>query len=259
MEREKTSTRGGEEEEEEEEDLVCLDGSFFVNRDYEVTSFTFGSHVIELLCLHSASTDYDLTGQLVWPGAVLLNNHLCKNEDMLNGCSVIELGSGVGITGILCSKFCREVVLTDHNDEVLEILKKNIELQASSGSPSTAALKAKKLEWGDAEHMTRILEEFPAGFDIVLGADIYILLFSLSLHWVFQQSNIPPLFSTVKKLLGLRGPQCRIHPLIHISIKIMDEMVISEATKQGMKVKEVPETRAVISNLEGVIFEISLA
>lgn len=38
----------------------------------------------------------------------------------------------------------------------------------------------------------------------------------------------------------------------------MDEMVISEATKQGMKVKEVPGTRAVISNLEGVIFEISL-
>jgi len=26
----------------------------------------------------------------------------------------------VGITGILCSCFCKRVVLTDHNDEVLE-------------------------------------------------------------------------------------------------------------------------------------------
>lgn len=26
----------------------------------------------------------------------------------------------VGITGILCSRFCKRVVLTDHNDEVLE-------------------------------------------------------------------------------------------------------------------------------------------
>lgn len=25
-----------------------------------------------------------------------------------------------GITGILCSRFCREVVMTDHNDEVLK-------------------------------------------------------------------------------------------------------------------------------------------
>ncbi|KAG0496334.1 hypothetical protein HPP92_000869 [Vanilla planifolia] len=102
------------------EDFVCLDESFFVNRDYELTSFTFGSNVIELLCLRSASTDFDLTGQLVWPGAVLLNNYLSENAKILEGLSVIELGSGVGITGILCSRFCSEVLLTDHNDEVLE-------------------------------------------------------------------------------------------------------------------------------------------
>lgn len=29
-----------------------------------------------------------------------------------------------GITGILCSRFCREVVLTDHNDEVLKARSK---------------------------------------------------------------------------------------------------------------------------------------
>lgn len=42
------------------------------------------------------AADYDLTGQLVWPGAVLLNNYLSENEEILRGCSVIELGSGVG-------------------------------------------------------------------------------------------------------------------------------------------------------------------
>lgn len=40
--------------------------------------------------------DYDLTGQLVWPGAVLLNNYLSMNAQILEGKSVIELGSGVG-------------------------------------------------------------------------------------------------------------------------------------------------------------------
>uniref|UniRef100_A0A2P2KW72 Uncharacterized protein n=1 Tax=Rhizophora mucronata TaxID=61149 RepID=A0A2P2KW72_RHIMU len=82
--------------EESEEEIVCLDESFFINDDYKLTTFTFGSNVLQLLCLQSASTDFDLTGQLVWPGAMLMNNYLSKNAEMLQGCSVIELGAGVG-------------------------------------------------------------------------------------------------------------------------------------------------------------------
>nr|CAB3458760.1 unnamed protein product [Digitaria exilis] len=108
------------EENEEEDDIICLDPSFFVDRSYEMTTFTFGSHELRLLCLRAASTDYDLTGQLVWPGAVLMNNYLSEHPETVNECSIIELGSGIGITGILCSRFCKKVVLTDHNDEVLE-------------------------------------------------------------------------------------------------------------------------------------------
>ena len=106
--------------EREEEDFVCLDPSFFMNRNYEMKTFTYGSQELQLLCLSSACTDYDLTGQLVWPGAVLMNTYLSEHPETVKGRSLIELGSGIGITGILCSRFCKEVVLTDHNDEVLE-------------------------------------------------------------------------------------------------------------------------------------------
>lgn len=58
------------------------------------------------------AADYDLTGQLVWPGAVLLNNYLSKNADMLEGRSVIELGSGVGRLMFICP--C--LGITDDND-----------------------------------------------------------------------------------------------------------------------------------------------
>ncbi|OIT34522.1 hypothetical protein A4A49_03810 [Nicotiana attenuata] len=164
-------------EEEEEEDIVCLDESFFIDDNYQITDFTFGSHVLQLYCLQSASTDFDLTGQLVWPGAELLNDYLTKNANMLQGCSVIELGSGVGITGVLCSRFCREVVMTDHNEEVLKILNKNIKLQESlDDSICCAELKAEKLEWGNSAQLNHILQQHPEGFDLVLGADIYILL-----------------------------------------------------------------------------------
>ncbi|KAL0926234.1 hypothetical protein M5K25_002447 [Dendrobium thyrsiflorum] len=154
---------------------IFLDDSFFVNRDYELTTFTFGNSVLQLFCLSSSSTDYDLTGQLVWPGAVLLNNYLSGNPKMLEGLSIIELGSGVGITGILCSRFCSEVVLTDHNDEVLEILRKNIVLESSSGNLISSGLNAEKLEWGNCDQLGQILQKYPGGFDLILGADIYIL------------------------------------------------------------------------------------
>ncbi|XP_038973838.1 protein N-lysine methyltransferase METTL21A-like isoform X2 [Phoenix dactylifera] len=183
--------------EDEADDTLFLDESFFVNRDYDLTTFTFGSHVLNLFCLRSASTDYDLTGQLVWPGAVLLNNYLSKNAEILEGHSVIELGSGVGITGILCSRFCREVVLTDHNEDVLEIMKKNIEIHLSSSEPSSPGLTAEKLEWGNSVQISEILQKHPGGFDLVLGADIYIL------------SSIPLLFNTVEKLLHFQEGKCR--------------------------------------------------
>ncbi|XP_019190247.1 PREDICTED: protein N-lysine methyltransferase METTL21A [Ipomoea nil] len=245
--------RGEEEEkekekEEEEEDIVCLDLSFFMNDNYELTTFSFGSQVLQLYCLQSASTDFDLTGQLVWPGAVLLNDYLAKNADILQGCSVIELGSGVGITGILCSKFCREVVMTDHNEEVLKILKKNIDHVSSDISIPHAGLKAEKLEWGDTDQLSYILQGHPEGFDLVLGADI-----------CFQQANVPLLFDTVEQLLKVRGGNKCKFILAYVSrAKMMDAMVINEATRRGLQISEVAGTRSVVKNLEGLIFEIKI-
>ncbi|KNA19105.1 hypothetical protein SOVF_064660 [Spinacia oleracea] len=233
---------------EEEDDIVCLDESFFINDNYQLTTFTFGSQVLELYCLHSASTDFDLTGQLVWPGAVLLNEYLSKNAEMLQGLSVIELGSGVGVTGVLCSRFCKKVLMTDHSDEVLKILKKNIDLHASSENFPCSDLEAEKLEWGSSDQRNEILQRYPEGFDLILGADI-----------CFQQSSIPLLFDTVKRLLQIRGKgRCRFILGYVSRAKVMDQMVLNEAQGHGLSTKEVCGTRSVVGNLEGVIYEITL-
>lgn len=234
------------EKKKEEEDIVCLDESFFVNDDYQLTTFTFGSNVLELYCLQSASTDFDLTGQLVWPGAMLMNGYLSDNADILQGCSVLEFGSGVGITGVLCSRFCRKVVFTDHNDEVLKILKKNIELHEHS-SPS-AELEAAKLEWGNTDHLGEILQKHSDGFDLILGADI-----------CFQQSSVPLLFDSVEQLLRIRGHGNCKFILAYVSrARQMDSAILKEGSQHGMLMNEVPGTRCTVGNLEGVIFEITL-
>ncbi|KAI7743066.1 hypothetical protein M8C21_004480, partial [Ambrosia artemisiifolia] len=243
----------------DDDDTVCLGESFFIDNNYEVATFTFGSHVLHLLCLQSASTDFDLTGQLVWPGARLLNDYISKHSELLQGSSsAIELGSGVGVTGILCSRFCRLVVLTDHNDE---ILKKNIELYESSENSNSCAagkltslsvillleccltlstaLSAEKLEWGNSHHLNHILQKHPQGFDL--------------------QNSVPPLFDTVKQLLGQRGKdRCRFILAYVSRSKMMDVMVTKEAIGHGLQIHEIDGTRSVISNLEGVIYEITL-
>jgi len=56
----------------------------------------------------------------------------------------------------------------------LQIIKKNIELQSCSEN-AHAVLTAEKLEWGNSDHISSIIEKHPGGFDVVLGADIYIL------------------------------------------------------------------------------------
>jgi hypothetical protein len=55
---------------------------------------TMAAPLIDALLLCAA--DYDLTGQLVWPGAILMNHYLSEHSETVNGRSVIELGSGVG-------------------------------------------------------------------------------------------------------------------------------------------------------------------
>ncbi|XP_020233651.1 protein N-lysine methyltransferase METTL21A isoform X2 [Cajanus cajan] len=233
-----------EQEEEEEEEIVCLDASFFVDDNYQLTKFTFGSQEMQLFCLHSASR------QLVWPGAMLMNDYLSKNINMLQGCTVIELGSGVGITGILCSRFCHKVLMTDHNEEVLKILKKNIELHSCPENISSTShgLVAEKLEWGNTGQINEILQKHPGGFDFILGADI-----------CFQQSSIPMLFDTVKQLLQIReGRKCKFILAYVSRAKTMDSMIIIEASKLRMQMKEVPGTRCIVGNLEGVIFEATL-
>jgi hypothetical protein len=40
---------------------------------------------------------------------------------------------------------------------------------------SIAVFTSEKLEWGNSDHLSSIIEKHPGGFDLVLGADIYIL------------------------------------------------------------------------------------
>lgn len=98
-----------------------------------------------------------------------------------------------------------------------QIIKKNIELHAPSVNPNSCAgekkefssrfrvecsscllfgvlhaeLEAVKLEWGNSDQINQILGRYSGGFDLILGADIYILIVSsiFLLHILFSFSS----------------------------------------------------------------------
>ena len=83
------------------------------------------------MCILCAAADYDLTGQILWPAAMLLANFLASNKAIMTSShAACELGSGIGLTGLLCGQYC-DIVLADHNEIVLRVLQENAEANAS--------------------------------------------------------------------------------------------------------------------------------
>ncbi|CAM6093615.1 unnamed protein product [Calypogeia fissa] len=236
-------------EEDDDDDDVCLDASFFVNENYQFQTFTFGTETIEVYCLQSSLTDYDLTGQLVWPGAELLAEYLLHNQSLLRGASVLELGAGLGVTGLLCARYCEHVVLTDYHDTVLKVMQMNVDHQISTSALQSPNVEVQKLEWGCDDHMNSVLKKHDKGFDLIIGADI-----------CYQESFLPSLMTTIRHLL--RQERARSSAILGYVSRFtsMDVAVIREASKLNLEVIEVPETRKKVAGglYDAWIYEISL-
>ncbi|KAJ4427927.1 hypothetical protein ANN_23937 [Periplaneta americana] len=62
---------------------------------------------------HSFSTTLDLVGRQIWRGALLLGDFVLHyGSSLLRDCTVLELGSGVGLTSIVAAMFAKEVICT---------------------------------------------------------------------------------------------------------------------------------------------------
>lgn len=67
-------------------------------------------HILE----HINRTSLNMVGMQVWRSALLIGDFIIENrQDIFTHDKVVlELGSGVGLTGIVAAMYCKEVVLT---------------------------------------------------------------------------------------------------------------------------------------------------
>lgn len=69
-------------------------------------------------------------GCAIWDGAIILSRWLFEHEELVKDKEVLELGAGVGLPGIVCSKFAKRTVLTDYVPHLLCNLVYNIWLNS---------------------------------------------------------------------------------------------------------------------------------
>jgi predicted nicotinamide N-methyase len=144
------------------------------------------SITLDVDCSQAASTDYDLTGQILWPVSVLLSHYVAseRGSSLVRGRTVVELGAGCGLPGMVAAHFADRVLLTDGNDVVMDLLARNASKDVSGTLTTSTFL------WGRQDDLVRILGELNGNVDVVIAADV--------VQW---PAVVEPLLHTVKALL----------------------------------------------------------
>lgn len=176
------------------DDIVPL-GDFFTCRDYTTRTYTFASPsgapplTVTLDALAAASTDFDLTGQIVWVCSIVTSYYVAHAaRALVAGEDVLELGAGCGLCGLTAAAFARRVFLTDNEPEVLSLLERNA-LAHGAGVVSVA-----NLDWGSRDHEAALAAASRPLWKVILGADV-----------IYWSHAVPLLFDAVSRLLAPDG------------------------------------------------------
>ena len=189
-------------EDDDNDDDGSILTNLFIDKNYKLQTLTFHAATpstflvtCNFYALQSATTAFDLTGQIVWPGVHVLSSYLVSTASegqhlLLANKQCIELGAGAGVISVLASQLgARSVIATDHNDEVLSMLRRTAALhqqQQSSSTSSSCDIEVRKLEWNDSDDS---IEDMPQS-QVILGSDI-----------CYSLDSVRSLFTTIGKLL----------------------------------------------------------
>ena len=104
-------------------------------------------------------------GVALWPAALALAHDLVARADALAGRTVLELGAGTGLPGIVAASLGARVVQTDRHELPMAVARRNAERNGVAGIEHRLA---DWTDWGDA-----------ARYDWIVGSDV---LYSDAMH-----------------------------------------------------------------------------
>ncbi len=116
----------------------------------------------------------------LWPSAVVLSEYLVANASLVKGKSVLEVGCGLGLSGIVAGMLGGNVVMTDYQNSALDFAAINWRLN------NDAPVQTKILDWRSPGKTEKV--------DLILASDV-----------AYESKIFRFLISTFKKLLRPNG------------------------------------------------------
>jgi len=163
-----------------------------------------------------------------WEAAFKLADYVVASKEIFAGQRVLELGSGVGFTGLVAAQCtCADTIcMTDYAPEVLANLRYNIALNQQKtvddqeNFSGTKNVQVESLDWNCPKDSVISLDEW----DIILAADIF-----------YDREQIPKLVELIAHLLqpNLKQGQ-RKNDETHGSL-VMERRFLSESHEQMIK------------------------
>ncbi|XP_015176117.1 PREDICTED: protein-lysine N-methyltransferase EEF2KMT [Polistes dominula] len=205
------------------------------------------------------------TGLCVWQGALHLAEWSYKNRNQFNGKNILELGCGVGLTGLSIINACspKQYVFSDCHQSVLDILCENVKLNLLSVLQEKISneictlndrtqlqikynhsdVKVINLKWKDIENY---IEEDNTVYDVILGADIlyestsfYSLI--IGLNCLLTSNNYAIIAATIRNedTVKMFLDQLREHDLTYLECDIPEQTISIESNHAPVKILKV--------------------
>ncbi|KRX00002.1 hypothetical protein PPERSA_05504 [Pseudocohnilembus persalinus] len=193
-----------------------FDPNMFINTEYELENYEYKGIKQQCYCLKSGSTDYDLTGQIIWRAATQLAEYIIDNQDLFRDKVVLELGAGVGVSGLVCSQFAKKVYITDGNEIVSDLMDKNVQFAQNKN------VEAELYLWGKEGDQKFLSTKKDLKIDCIIGADI--------LYW---QDSIEPLAETLETYLQLNS-DIKIYVASRIRAKWVERQFENQLLKRNL-------------------------
>ncbi|KAG4072286.1 hypothetical protein HA402_004218 [Bradysia odoriphaga] len=123
----------------------------------------------EIKIEHHKATDLTLVGLQVWRGALLLADYIFHNRNEFKDKRILELGSGVGLTGIAAAIYSKDVICTDIDlGGILNVIAENVKRNSSIIRNN---VQVTELDF-KAPKFSEVLESELSDIEIVICADV---------------------------------------------------------------------------------------
>ncbi|MBS3809237.1 MAG: methyltransferase domain-containing protein [Desulfobacterales bacterium] len=128
----------------------------------------------------------------IWEASIVLTDRMLQ-MDLDKNKSILELGAGMGITGLFLGAFGYRVTVTDNNHDALELVSRNA---AHNGIEN---LQTAELDWHHPE--------IGKTFDIICGSEL-----------IYRKSDAEPVVNILKQLLKPEATAYLAHDISRMSM-----------------------------------------